>query len=75
MKDIFERIGKTEKNEHTALILMLGVLGEKLTDVAKLIEQSNKLSADMLSCLQNDKMKSKTEIVIIEPLTPEDYME
>ena len=30
MKQEFEQISKSEKNEHTALILMLGILGEKL---------------------------------------------
>lgn len=73
MKD-FKEIARQETNEFTAFILMLGVLSEKLSDIADLISTSNKLSKEILSCLKDGNLGSKKEIIILEPMTPEDYM-
>lgn len=75
MKELFMEIHKNEKNENTAFILMLGVLSEKLTEIFSEIEKSNKLLTEMFSCLKKEKEAVKKEIVIIEPLSVEDYME
>lgn len=70
MEDVFMEISKREKNENTALILMLGVLSEKLTEIINLLQTSNKLAKEV----KEQKENIKKEIVIIEQLTPEDYM-
>lgn len=75
MEKMFKEFCKNEKNEMTALALMLGVLSEKLTEIAVLIEKSNKLSSEIFSCLNNGKMATTKEIIIIEPMTSEDYMD
>ena len=75
MEKMFKEIYKNETNEHTAFILMLGVLSEKLTEIFSEIEKSNKLLTEMFSCLKKEKEAVKKEIVIIEPLSVEDYME
>lgn len=74
MKD-FEKIAKEETNEFTALILMLGVLGEKLTDIANLISTSNNLSKEILLCLKKQKESDKKEYKFIGLLNKEDYMD
>lgn len=75
MKEMFMEIHRNEKNENTALILMLGVLSEKMTEINLEIEKTNKLLTEMFSCLKKAKEDVKKEIVIIEPLSVEDYME
>ena len=75
MRDMFKEIYEKETNETTALILMLGVLSEKLTDITTLIERSNKLSRDILNRLDGKQNGLKTEFIILEPLRKEDYME
>lgn len=75
MKEMFMEIHRNEKNENTALILMLGVLSEKMTEINLEIEKTNKLLTEMFSCLKKAKEAVKKEIVIIEPLSVEDYME
>ena len=75
MTEVFNEIYKNEKNEKTAFILMLGVLSEKLTDIADLISMSNKLSKEILSSLEGAKNSPRKEIVIVQPLSREDYME
>lgn len=42
MEKMFKEIYKNEKNENTALILMLGVLSEKLTEIIDLLSANNK---------------------------------
>ena len=34
----FERIAKQETNENTALILMLGIISEKLTEIIRILK-------------------------------------
>lgn len=75
MKEMFMEIHRNEKNENTALILMLGVLSEKLTEIIDLISKSNKLSTELFSCLTTANTETKKEIIIIEPMTSEDYMD
>ena len=75
MTDYFKEVYKNEKNENTALILMLGVLSEKLTEIFSEIEKSNKLSKEIISCLKGTEEKPIKEIVILQPLTKEDYMD
>lgn len=69
MKD-FEKI-KKEKNEHTALILMMSVLGEKLSRIIELLESSNKT---VVKKVGNKQIEEKPKVkVFYMPLTPEDY--
>ena len=75
MRELFERLQKQETNENTALILMLSVLGEKLTDIALLIEETNKLSTEILSRLDTPKIALKKEDRRFAELTREDYMD
>jgi 2-hydroxy-3-keto-5-methylthiopentenyl-1-phosphate phosphatase len=75
MEKMFNEIYKNEKNEHTAFVLMLGVLSEKLTEIINLITKANTLSTEIHAILKEEKNKPKAEIVIFEPMTPEDYME
>ena len=75
MIEKFDDIFRNEKNEHTALILTLSVLSEKLTDIANLISVTNKLSTDIKTLLQDAKKDTKPQIVWIDTLLPEDYME
>ena len=75
MTDLFKDIYKNEKNENTALILMLGVLSEKLSEIAIEIEKSNKLSKEILSCLKGAKEAPTKEILIFKPLAREDYID
>lgn len=75
MKDMFMEIHRKETNENTALILMLGVLSEKLTHIADLISKSNNLQNELDTNLKGENKNKKTKIIIFEPLTPEDYME
>ena len=74
-KDLFAMFHENENNENTAFILILGVLSEKLTDIADLISMSNKLSKEILSSLDGAKNSPRKEIVIVQPLSKEDYME
>jgi hypothetical protein len=41
MVEMFNKFQKNETNEHTALILMLGVLSEKLSEIISLLEKNN----------------------------------
>lgn len=75
MRELFERLQKQEANENTALILMLSILGEKLTEIALLIEETNKLSTEILSCLNAPKIALKKEDRRFVELTREDYMD
>ena len=75
MIEKFDDIFRNEKNENTALILTLSVLSEKLTDIANLISVTNKLSTDIKTLLQDAKKDTKPQIVWIDTLLPEDYME
>lgn len=75
MKSTFQKINEQEKNENTALILMLGVLGEELTDITNAIVMSNKLLKEILSCLKTENKGTTKEIIIVEPLKAEDYMD
>ena len=71
----FERIAKQEKNENTALILMLGEISGKLTKVADLlIEVNNKLNVieKCLTEIEKDKIELKDKKFYM-PLTNEDY--
>lgn len=70
----FERITKQESNEKTALILMLGILGEKLSDITDLMKELSSLSSEMLSCLKEGKESLKKD-KILPPLTREDYLD
>ena len=72
MKD-FKNILEQEKNETTALILMLSVLSQKLSDIAELLKGLNKLSSDLLSCQQCPKESEKQSKIYYMCLTPEDY--
>lgn len=78
MKD-FEKIRGQETNENTALILMMSILGDKLSHIAELLETSNKTSTRILSCLKGEveekpeKQPKETVKVFYMPLTPEDY--
>lgn len=75
MKDMFMEIHKNEKNEKTAFILMLGVLSEKLTEIINLLQDSNKIFAEIKENLQLVK-KEKVELAnekFYMPLTNEDY--
>lgn len=76
MIDIFKKIYKEEKNEATAFVIMLGVLSEKMTEIIVLLESLDKKADKILLLAKNQKEKppQKTEILIIEPMTPEDYM-
>ena len=74
MKD-FEKISKEETNEFTALILMLGVLREKLTGIADLISISNALSKEMLACLKKQNESEKKEYKPVRFLSKEDYID
>lgn len=67
MKEV-EKILKQETNEHTALILMMSILGEKL-------DKQNKLLSEILALLENNEKEEKTKILFIEPLKDEDYMD
>lgn len=75
MNNLFTNINKNEKNENTALLLMLGVLSEKLTEIFLEIEKSNKLSKEIISIIKRSEEKPMKEIVILQPLTKEDYMD
>lgn len=75
MRELFERLQKQEGNENTALILMLSVLGEKLTEIAVLIEKTNKLSSEILSRLDTPKIALKKEDRRFVELNREDYMD
>lgn len=68
----FEKIAKQERNEYTALILMLGVLGEKLTDITNLISTSTTLSNEILKQL---KEGNKKEFKPMRLLSKEDYID
>ena len=72
---MFEKIEREEKNERTALILMLSVLSEKLTEIDTQLQKANKLSADILSCLKTAIERRKTEILVFTPIEKEDYMD
>lgn len=74
MKSDFERIYKQESNEKTALVLMLGVLSEKLSDITDLMKELSRLSSEMLSCLKDGKESLKKD-KILPPLTQEDYLD
>jgi hypothetical protein len=74
MKDLFTKFHENEKNENTALILMLGVLSEKLTEISLEIEKSNKLLKEIVSCVKKEETPTK-EIIILQSLSKEDYME
>ena len=39
MEKIFKEIYKNETNEHTAFVLMLGVISEKLSEIINLLGQ------------------------------------
>ena len=71
----FQEIYEKEKNENTALILMLSVLSDKLSKMIDILNKANALSSKLHAMLEEEKEKPKAEIVIFEPLTPEDYME
>ena len=75
MIETFREIHKNETNENTAFIIMLGVLSEKLTDIADLITMSNKLSKEILSRLDEPKNAVKKEVIVLQPLSKEDYMD
>ena len=75
MIDIFKNIFEKEKNEATAFVLMLGVLSEKMTEIIGLLQDLNKKSSNILLSVKTQNSKPKKEILIIEPMTPEDYME
>ena len=74
MKD-FEKIARQEKNEFTALVLMLGVLGEKLTDIADLISASNTLSNEIHLCLKKQNESEKKEFKPMRLLSRDDYID
>lgn len=75
MVDMFMEIHKKEKNENTSLILMLGVLSEKLSEIIDLLKTNNKkfdLIKDNLELLEQEKAdleKQKRHM----PLTSADY--
>jgi hypothetical protein len=75
MVDMFMEFHKNEKNEHTAFVLMLGVISEKLSETIALLKESNKKLEDIKTCLLQ---KTKEKVVVEEkkyymPLTAEDY--
>lgn len=74
MKD-FEKIAKEETNEFTALVLMLGVLSTKLTNITDLISVSNALSKEMLTCLKKQNESEKKEFKPLRLLSRDDYIE
>lgn len=69
----FEKIAKEETNEFTALVLMLGVLGDKLTGIAGLISTSNTLSSEIIECLK--KQSEKKEFKPMRLLSRDDYID
>lgn len=76
MKD-FEKIKDQETNENTALILMMSILGDKLSRIIDLLEKSNKTSAEIFTWLKSEvaeeiEPKEKVKVFYM-PLTPEDY--
>ena len=73
MEGLFKEIYKKETNEATALILMLGVLGEKLTDIANLMSTSNTLLNEILLCLKKQKVTDKKEYKPMLFLSREDF--
>lgn len=75
MKDMFMEIHKNEKNENTALILMLGVLKEELTDISDLLTMLNKVANEILSCLKTAKTTPKQENRPMRLLSREDYID
>lgn len=75
MDRTFQEIHENETNENTAIILMLSVLGEKLTDIATLLKRISNLSTEILTTVktQNNGLKMQNKVVF--ELKPEDYME
>lgn len=55
----FEKIAKQETNEKTALLLMLGIISEKLSEI--------------ISLLKNQKERDEKHVSAVCILTPEDY--
>jgi hypothetical protein len=74
MKD-FKEIARQETNEFTALILMLGVLSEKLTDITDLLSMSNTLSKEILVCLTRQADGDKKEHKPMRLLSRDDYID
>lgn len=68
MSELFQKIHREESNENTALILMLGVLSDKLSKIIAEIKEANKVSSELLLLLKTAKEGVKKEIVIIEPM-------
>ena len=75
MNNNFQQIYENETNEKTALILTLGVLGEKLSEIIKLIENGNKNLDLIKTNLEtiNSQKKELKDIKFHTPLSSEDY--
>lgn len=73
----FEKIGKRETNENTALILMLGVLSEKLSEIIKLLSINNKkfnlIKKDLKEIEEKRKELELEDDKVYMPLTSADY--
>lgn len=75
MIETFKEIQKQEKNENTALIIMLGILSEKLTDITDLLSMTyNFLKGNKPSASKIEKNEPK-EVVIIQPISKIDYID
>lgn len=71
----FEEIARKERNENTALILMLGELSGKLSQIIKLLSQNNekcKQLSKALESIEKDK-NALEENKYYMPLSAEDY--
>ena len=71
----FEKIGKRETNENTALILMLGVLSEKLSEIIKLLSENSQKFNEIkngFETLKTNKKEIENKKFYM-PLTTEDY--
>lgn len=47
MEKMFKEIYKNETNEHTAFVLMLGIISEKLTQIINLLEGRTKTKVEL----------------------------
>jgi hypothetical protein len=75
MLDMFMKIHENEKNENTALILMLGELSGKLSRIIEILSQNNEKCKQMskaLESIEQDK-NALEENKHYMPLSAEDY--
>lgn len=71
----FEKITKQQTNELTDLILMVGVLSKKLTNIADLISVSNILLKENLLCNKKQKESNGQDYKLKGLLSKEDYID